>query len=97
MKRLIVSATIAREKLDRDGYTSNGRYYGTGEKLWSVAVDGVGGLYSVQLRAPDLRTAKVWAAQNIAKDPQWDASIGAYVSECVQWTRKPSTFMEVGQ
>ena len=45
---------VTRELLDRGGYTSNGRYFGTGEKLWHFD-NGTSWGY---LRAPDKAAAK---------------------------------------
>lgn len=100
MRRIQVSATIAREYVDRQGYAHDGTYVGSYanlSKMWRVCVDGVGGLHSFYVRADSLSEAKTEANYYCSSRPQYDASIDACVVEVLKFTRKPSTFQEVGQ
>jgi hypothetical protein len=54
--------TIQREPLDQQGYARGGRYFGTGEKLWSVD----DGEHSWHVRAPSRADAR-----RVALDPKW--------------------------
>lgn len=68
------TVTLRREPVSRDGYASGGRYFGTGEKLWSFT-NGDGHDYSSgYLRAKDKATAKKMI---LAKCPRTTGFAGA--------------------
>lgn len=65
--------TVTRIKLNRQGYTSRGDYYGSGEKLWHVDADTLCGgvdalLYNeVVFRAPSYAAARKKAKALVEK------------------------------
>lgn len=95
LKHVQVSARIYRLHVDKHGYAHTGGYYGVGDKLWSVAVDGVGGLHGFVVRAGSLKAAKREANDYCSSRKQYDASTGYYVIEVLRFSSKPSTFAEV--
>jgi hypothetical protein len=58
--------TIRREPLNRGGYTSSGRYFGTGAKLWAIEEDDGKEIHYWHVRAATKAEAK-----KVAYDPKW--------------------------
>lgn len=53
--------TIERIKLDSQGYTKHGQYYGTGDPLWRIEADLEEETIAIVLRAKDRKEAKTLA------------------------------------
>jgi hypothetical protein len=61
---------VGEIKLDRQGYTSRGRYYGVGPRLFSINVykNGEEIAYGIELRARDMQAVK----KLILSDQKWE-------------------------
>lgn len=72
MKRSTVE--VRRVHLDRGGYDKNGRYYGTGEKVWMVFVDTINAELSTTVRASSQKKAKEKALMQLVYEGKLSAT-----------------------